>query len=105
MLQPLLIYAMVIGWFAYWIVKAPSSIVGTSPVNTFREFLADSWKTILLSGMGISLVCLGANDFLPSTWGKIDSPYTAFITGGSMPSIIMDVLPLFNKISLFNKKQ
>jgi hypothetical protein len=88
------IVCIFLGWLSYWIVKAPATIKGESPINSFNEFFSTNWQEFFISIIGVALLAIGADD-LPAEWGKITGPFTAFLAGGSIPSIVMNAVRLF----------
>lgn len=97
-----IIICICIGWLSYWIAKVPSTIIGSSPVNTVKDFFTENWKPFTVSLLGLLFVCLAGND-IPESWGKISGPFPALTLGGAIPSIFMNLFPLSQQI--FNKKQ
>ena len=84
------------GWLSYWVIKVPATIKGSSPISTFKEFLAANWKEIFLSVIGLLMVLLGG-DGIPEAFGKITGPLTAYAVGGGIPSITMNFSGLLAK--------
>jgi hypothetical protein len=95
-MSALLILCIALGLISYWIVKVPAVIHGVSAINTVKDFFRANWKECLLSAIGAILLCVAGND-IPESWGKITGPVTAFIAGGSLPSMIMNLTGLFKK--------
>ena len=92
-----IILFLIAGWLSYWLFKVPNTIIGSSAIDTQKKFWEENWKLLLLSVGGLLFVIFGGND-IPASWGKITGPYTAFITGGSIPSIIMNTFPVLQKM-------
>jgi len=92
-MAPIILFSILLGWLSYWIIKLPATIKGESPVNTLRDFFSANWKEFILSIIGIVLLCIGGDE-IPQDWGKINGPITAFIAGGSIPSMFMNFLAL-----------
>jgi uncharacterized membrane protein len=93
-----LILFVLLGFVTYWVVKIPGTIRSKSPINTIAAFLHENVKELILSIIGLCVLILAGND-IPTEWGKIDGPITAFIAGGSIPSMFMNFTAL-----LFQKK-
>ena len=87
--------SILLGFIAYWAVKIPATIQGRNPINTLADFLQANMKELFLSVIGVSFLFV-AGDQIPATWGKIDGPVTAFLAGGSIPSMFMNFLGLIN---------
>lgn len=85
-----------LGFFAYWFSKVPATLKDDSPISTVRDFFKANWKEFVLSVVGLVLLCFGGSD-IPEDWGKIDGPITAFIAGGSIPSMFMNVMAAWFK--------
>lgn len=96
-----IILCLILGWLAYWIAKVPSTIVGSSAVNTVRDFYTENWKPFFVSLIGLVFVCIAGGD-IPEDWGKITGPFPALVLGGSIPSIFMNLFPLSQQV--FSKK-
>lgn len=97
-----LVLCLIIGFLSYWAFKAPSTIVGDNPINTYAAFFNKNLREIFLSILGLAFV-LVAGDQIPEDLGKINGPLPAFILGGSIPSIFMNTVGLFTSLKLFNK--
>jgi len=92
-----IILFLIAGWLSYWIFKIPNTIIGDSAIETQKQFWQQNWKLFLLSIGGLLFLIFGGND-IPESWGKLTGPYPAFVAGGSIPSIIMNALPVLGKL-------
>lgn len=87
---------LVAGWLSYWIFKVPNVIWGKTAIETQMQFWQENWKLFLLSLGGLLAMIFNGNA-IPDTWGKINGPVPAFLTGGSIPSIVMNAIPVLQK--------
>jgi len=91
-----IIFSILLGFISYWAVKIPATIQGRNPINTLTDFLHANMKELFLSIIGVCFLFI-AGDQIPAAWGKIDGPVTAFLAGGSIPSMFMNFLGLLNR--------
>lgn len=87
---------VLLGFLSYWLVKLRATIVGPSRINSIIGFFHTNIIEVLLSAVGVVFLLIGG-DSIPQEWGKIDSPLTAFIAGGSIPSMFMNFLSMIFK--------
>lgn len=95
-MTPTLIVALILGIASYWIVKVYSEIKSNSPINNCLTYVKVNGDKILLSIIGAVLLLLNGPD-LPFGAGKIDGAVPAFIAGGSIPSMINNIVGMFKK--------
>jgi hypothetical protein len=87
---------VILGFVSYWLIKIRGTIVGTSRINSIIGFFHTNIIEILLSAVGVVFLLIGG-DSIPPDFGKIDTPLTAFIAGGSIPSMFMNFLHMIFK--------
>lgn len=90
------ILILALGLLTYWVVKFIGVKKADNPIRTVGAFFSANLGELLLSVIGIAFVIL-AGPALPPGYINLDTPVTAFISGGSIPSIINNVSALFNK--------
>jgi hypothetical protein len=87
---------VLLGFLSYWLVKLRATIVGPSRIKSIKAFFENNIIEVFISSVGIVFLLIGG-DSIPQEWGKIDTPLTAFIAGGSIPSMFMNFLSMIFK--------
>jgi hypothetical protein len=87
---------VLLGFLSYWLVKLRATIVGQSRIKSIKAFFENNIIEVFISSVGIVFLLIGG-DSIPQEWGKIDTPLTAFIAGGSIPSMFMNFLSMIFK--------
>lgn len=95
-MEPTLIFGIALGLFAYWIVKIWGELKSTSSINDCLTYAKVNGDKLLLSVIGAVLLILNG-PVMPFDLGEIKGIFPAFIAGGSIPSMINNLVGAFKK--------
>lgn len=95
-MQLTLILAVAAGLFCYWVAKIWGELKSTSNINDCLTYLKVNGDKVLFSLVGMGLLILNG-PIMPLDLGEIKGIFPAFIAGGSIPSMINNLVGAFKK--------